>query len=169
VNDGPWLELVQGDVIALPRRNFFHSYTGVQLVRVLDPHIDANQSGILYAGIDIVVGDDDVRVPDLVYYCAARAPEVSDPHNDRVPDFCIEITSPSNAHVDRVEKFELYQTKGVRFYWIVDPEERTIESYALEGGRYVSAGRGAGDQIVRLPPFPALEIPLAVLWFPAKR
>jgi Uma2 family endonuclease len=169
VKDGAWLELVKGAVIVSPRPNSFHSYTGVKLTSLLDAHIEANHLGILYSELDTVFDDDEVRVPDLLYYGPERVPDAGDRPNDAVPDLCIEILSPSNARADRVEKFQLYQAKGVKYYWIVDPEERTIEAYALEGGRYVTAGRGAVDQVVKLPPFPALEIALAKLWHPIKR
>ena len=168
VQAGDWLELVKGEVIVSPRPNRLHSFTGLMLSHILIGHIKARQLGILYYELDTILDDDEVRVPDLLFYCAQRIPDARDTPNDTVPDLCIEILSPSNARTDRVEKFQLYQSKGVQHYWIVDPEERTIEAYSLEGGRYVSTGRGAGDQVVMLPPFPTLEIPLAELWHPQK-
>jgi Uma2 family endonuclease len=59
-----------------------------------------------------------------------------------------------------------YQSKGVSHYWIVDPETRTLEAYSLENGRYIPTGRGRDDQVLKLPPFPTLDIPLAKLWHP---
>ena len=52
----------------------------------------------------------------------------------------------------------------MKYYWIVDPDVRSIEAYVLvEGvlritGRIAGAGRGA------LPPFPDLTIDVASLW-----
>jgi Uma2 family endonuclease len=134
----------------------------------LDTYIEQNDLGILYFELDTVLDDDEVRVPDLLHYSKDRVPE-ADGYNDSIPDLCIEILSPSNARVDRVEKFELYQSKGVKHYWIIDPEEQTVEAYSLKGRRLVSTGRGAGDQVVKLPPFPQLKIPLKKLWHPKKK
>jgi Uma2 family endonuclease len=168
VQAGAWLELVNGEVIVSPRPNVFHSYTCSTLVQIVGTFVRQQKLGILYIELDTVFDSDEVRVPDLLYYRHDRMPSTRQNANENVPDLCIEILSPSNARTDRVDKFQLYQAKGVPHYWIVDPEERTIEAYSLEGARYVSTGRGAGDQVVKLPPFPALEIPLAELWHPQK-
>lgn len=41
----------------------------------------------------------------------------------------IEILSPSTAHYDLKEKFRVYERSGVKEYWIVDPEMKTVEIY----------------------------------------
>lgn len=45
------------------------------------------------------------------------------------PDWVIEILSPSTAHKDLHEKFDLYQHAGIPEYWIVFPYERSIAVY----------------------------------------
>jgi Uma2 family endonuclease len=52
------------------------------------------------------------------------------------PDLVIEIISPSSAGIDRIRKAATYATFGVPEYWIVDPEEESIEVQTLSGGRY---------------------------------
>jgi Uma2 family endonuclease len=52
------------------------------------------------------------------------------------PDFIAEIQSPSTARYDMTEKYELYQSVGVREYWIVFPDSG-VNSYILqEDGKY---------------------------------
>ena len=54
-----------------------------------------------------------------------------------VPDLVIEILSPSNASEDKKDKFEKYQSIGIREYWIVSPEYRVIDVNILdESGIY---------------------------------
>lgn len=49
----------------------------------------------------------------------------------------IEITSPSTFQKDLKEKFNLYEKVGVREYWIVHPEEKTISVFQLtKEGRF---------------------------------
>jgi len=43
----------------------------------------------------------------------------------------IEILSPATAERDRTYKKTLYARHGVREYWIVDPEEKTVEVMTL--------------------------------------
>lgn len=57
-----------------------------------------------------------------------------------------EVTSLSTVRVDRMEKFLEYARAGVREYWIVDPEARTVEVYVWRHGAYVLRGRwGPGE------------------------
>ena len=51
------------------------------------------------------------------------------------PDWIIEITSPSTQKKDFNEKFELYESAGVREYWIAIPKSAEIYVYALIDGR----------------------------------
>ena len=56
---------------------------------------------------------------------------------DVVPDWICEIVSPSTASLDRVKKRALYAQQGVKHYWIVDPEARTLEALELSEGRWL--------------------------------
>lgn len=61
------------------------------------------------------------------------------------PDLIIEIVSPASAQVDTKDKFEIYQQSGVREYWIVFPEEKVIQIFLLNNGKYELRGMYAGD------------------------
>ena len=52
---------------------------------------------------------------------------------DRVPELVLEIMSPSSVHRDTVTKFELYESLGVREYWIYDPTEEGVLEPRLRG------------------------------------
>jgi Uma2 family endonuclease len=53
------------------------------------------------------------------------------------PDFIAEIQSPSTAKYDLNEKFNLYESVGVREYWIVFPYDETIQVFILQpDGKY---------------------------------
>jgi Uma2 family endonuclease len=52
------------------------------------------------------------------------------------PDMVIEVSSPSTARHDRLVKFHLYQKAGVREYWIVDTDTKTIQVCILSNGKY---------------------------------
>lgn len=64
------------------------------------------------------------------------------------PDMVVEILSPSNRRHDRFVKMNLYRRAGVREYWIVDPEAKSVEVLLLENGRYFVKDYGeSGDQL----------------------
>jgi len=53
-----------------------------------------------------------------------------------MPNFILEILSPSNTKHDRWTKYKVYEKAGVREYWIVDPLNEAVEVFLLENGQY---------------------------------
>jgi len=79
--------------------------------------------------------DDTVFEPDIVVICDSE--KLDERGSNGPPDLVIEIISPSTAKYDRIYKLRKYQKAGVREYWIVDPETKTVQVCILENGRYV--------------------------------
>lgn len=50
------------------------------------------------------------------------------------PDFVVEVLSPSTRNKDILIKANKYQNAGVREYWMVDPDERTVLVMNFEEG-----------------------------------
>ena len=64
------------------------------------------------------------------------------------PDLIIEVLSPSTQQHDKVTKFNLYASAGVREYWIIDPDFKTALSFILENGHYAAKEFGTAiDQM----------------------
>jgi Uma2 family endonuclease len=87
--------------------------------------------------------DDTVVQPDLSVVCGEnkRGPEGC----RGAPDLVVEILPPSNTAIEMIRKFNLYRQAGVREYWVVSPEEKTIHAYCFRDERvtnrvYDSAG-----------------------------
>jgi Uma2 family endonuclease len=78
--------------------------------------------------------DDTVLEPDLVVICDPA--KIDKRGCNGAPDLIIEILSPSTASRDRVVKFNLYLKAGVKEYWILDPEEQSVQVHILKEGRY---------------------------------
>lgn len=81
------------------------------------------------------------------------------------PDFIAEIISPSTAAKDQIQKTNLYETSGVREYWIIHPTDNLVTIRLLdENGRYgfpvIIEGKGKR----RLTVLPELEIDLDALY-----
>jgi len=76
-------------------------------------------------------------LPDIVFFGPAKARLFKpDTMKFPVPDFIVEVLSPSTEKHDRGVKWEDYQTNGVGEYWIVDPDAKTVEQFFLKDGRY---------------------------------
>jgi hypothetical protein len=77
-----------------------------------------------------------IREPDIFFFAKEHTDRIGE-HVCGVPDLLVEVTSPSTARLDRMEKFAEYEAGGVREYWLVDPEARQADFYVLgPDGRY---------------------------------
>jgi Uma2 family endonuclease len=105
--------------------------------------------------------DDTVVQPDLVVVCD---PEKLGPEGCRgAPDMAVEILSPSNTAIEMNRKLKLYQEAGIREYWMVDPENKYIGAYRLQGDLYIMQAyriRDAAEPAI----FPGLKIELPTLF-----
>ena len=99
--------------------------------------------------------DDTVFEPDIVVICDEE--KLDERGCNGPPDLVIEITSPSTAKYDRIYKLRKYQKAGVREYWIVDPETKSVQVCTLENGRYVTSVYDETDKIPVFVLGPAAE------------
>ena len=103
---------------------------------------------VLHAPTDVRLGEIASPVqPDILFIRQERLDIIKKDWVEGAPDLIVEILSPSNWLDDRRTKYSVYAQAGVREYWIVDPDKRQIEVFALRGSDYEILGRfGPGEQ-----------------------
>lgn len=117
--------------------------------------------------VDVRLTPHDVVRPDLAGWRRERLPEPWDERPiDVAPDWICEVLSPPNVSHDRVTKRHLYARHGVPHYWIVDPEARTLEAFALREGTWMDAGSYDDRAAARIPPFEQIELEVGRLFPP---
>ncbi len=163
---GVRLELVDGEIIVSPSPIPNHSYALLKLARLIDEYVERQQLGQVFSDIDSILDDYNVRRPDISFYAADRLHLIGEKALEGPADLCVEVVSPSSIQVDQRDKFDQYARAGVAHYWIVDPARRTAEGYALREGSYRLTASGRDADVLRLPPFVDLELPLGRLWRP---
>jgi len=163
--DGRRYEIHEGELSVTPAPSPRHQRIIGKLYKVLDQHVNARGLGeILFAPLDVILGETTVVQPDLVYPDTTRLSLVSGRGIEGPPTLVVEILSPATTIIDRSTKRQLYARHGVPYYWIVDPEARTTEAYTLAEGSYQLSARAAGPEAVSLPPFPDLAFVPASIW-----
>ena len=165
-NDGRRYELHEGELSVTPAPTPRHQEVLGNLYRILAAFVESQGLGTVYiAPIDVILSAPTVVQPDLVFVAADRFDIVSARGIEGAPAFVAEVISPSSVQTDQHTKRQLYARYGVPFYWIIDPEQRSIEAYRLERDAYalLSAARPT-DATFRAEPFGALEIDLVRLW-----
>lgn len=111
------------------------------------------------------VRDTEVLVPDLGGWRRERMPSFPEDHRfEVVPDWVCEVLSPRTQRKDRVIKMKIYARYGVAYLWLVDPNARILETYALTDGQWTVTGLYQDQDEVSAAPFDAITLALADLW-----
>lgn len=132
--EGQW-ELWSGVPVAMsPSSGRAHQRLGLKLLDLFSSElkrVGCADCELLYE-IDWIAAQDTVFRPDLVITCDGQ----ETPHLATPPVLAVEILSPSTRSRDLLYKREAYETLGVRYYLIADPDSRTLNLLELRGGRY---------------------------------
>ena len=161
-------EIFNGELIASPRPSFKHARASSILGALISGPYDLGNGG---PGGWCILDEPQldlpkkVLVPDIAGWKKDRLPNPSELKVFEIsPDWVCEILSPSTARNDRVAKFKIYADHKVPHYWIVDPLNKTLEIFQLEGSHYTPILGFGGDEKVTAPPFEDFEFNLGNLW-----
>ena len=119
--------------------------------------------------VDVQLAPHQIVRPDVAGWRRAHLKEPrGHPVVTTVPDWICEVVSPANPAHDRVTKRRLYAAHAVPFYWIVDPDARTLEALRLdvEAREWREIGAYDDRSTARIAPFEAIEIEVGRVFFP---
>lgn len=154
-------ELIRGELVKRASPNTPHQRVSVKLIRHLDRYNESNKAGQLFhAPYDVYFDEENAGIqPDLVFVTHKRRSIIRE-NNGIVgaPDLLVEIISKGTMDKDRVLKKDLYEQFGVQEYWIVDPRNRSIEVYQLQGERYALFSFAADEGKIKSSVLPDFEL-----------
>lgn len=167
-DDGKRHEIIEGEHFMTPSPSTRHQRLCLIIAGALRGHALRSKAGeVFISPMDVVLSDEDVVQPDVLFISAARASIITEKNIAGAPDLVVEIISESTRKTDMTIKRKLYEARGVREYWIADPELQTVLIYrAGDGGGYVRAGElslEAGG-VVETPLLPGLRLPLSEIF-----
>jgi len=156
--DGRRYEIIDGHLNISPPPGFRHQSVLARLSVALDLPLQNHPTGR-------IIFDEQNIIPDLVFVTHERLRRTL--LNDRLsaaPEIVVEVISPGkeNAQRDRIVKRNLYSTRGVSEYWIVDTEARTVEvsRKRKEGGLKRTVVLQAEDELTS-PILPGFSLKVA--------
>lgn len=137
-DDGNRYEIIEGELFVSRSPSLTHQSVSGNFFHSIKTYLVENPIGEIWATPGVIFSESSGVIPDLVFVSHERRNEIAS--GDRItgaPDLVIEIVSPGaeNERRDRLAKRQLYGKYGVKEYWIVDFEKRTVELYLLQGQR----------------------------------
>jgi len=159
-SDGWIYEVIEGELYMTPAPRPIHQRCGGNLFAAFWNFAKKHDVGqAITAPIDVVLAGFATPVqPDVLFIVQERLDIVKEDRIEGAPDIIAEVLSPGNWLVDRRKKYEVYAKAGVKEYWIVDPEARTIELFVLRGSRYALIGKFGVGEAVHSEVLPGFEV-----------
>ena len=142
-------ELIDGIPYAMSAPSWRHQEIIVQISRLIGNFLVGRPCKVIPSPVDVRLnadtGDDTVVQPDLLVVCDKA--KLDDRCIVGAPDLVIEVLSPSTALHDKVIKFRRYLQAGVREYWLVDPDSKSVSVHILNNGAYITHAYSSDDAI----------------------
>lgn len=137
-DDGKRYEIIDGDLFVTPSPTTRHQLIVGRFLHHMMTYLETHPVGTVFtAPYDVVLSDTDIVEPDLLLVLHTGRAKITEKNVQGPPDMTLEVLSPGTAARDRDLKRKRYERFGVQEYWLVDPNQNTLEILALQSGRYV--------------------------------
>jgi Uma2 family endonuclease len=168
-DDGKRHELIEGVHYVTPSPNLRHQeLVGRLHVAIFNFLATRRHLGrVFLARLDVVMSDYDVVEPDLLFVAGDQQSILTDANVQGPPALVVEILSPSTRRRDEGIKKRLFDQKGVREYWLVDPKNCRVSicRRAADGSfPIVSMLSAAADEQLETPLLPGFELSVSELF-----
>lgn len=161
--DGKRHELIGGVHYVTPSPNVWHQELVGRLHLSIGNFLARRRhlGRVILSPMDVVLSDADVVEPDLLFIASEQGGLITEANVQGPPALAVEVLSPGTRQRDEKVKRRLFDDRGVREYWIVDPRAARVTVFRR-------AADGSFPQVARLErsasPPPALETPLLPGW-----
>lgn len=129
-------ELIAGKVVAMsPSPRWNHMAISGNIYKIFAIYLSGKECTPIQDGFDLYLDDENQFVPDFMVVCDTDKIKPDGVHG--APDLVAEVLSPSTAKNDKGYKKDIYAKHGVKEYWIVNPADKSLDVYILEGSSYI--------------------------------
>ena len=146
---GERYEIIYGEAYAMSAPNTAHQVMLMELSRQFANFLVGKPCKVFVAPFDVRLfyeedeSDDTVVQPDISVICNRK--KLGTEGCRGAPDLVVEILSPSNTAIEMQRKFNVYREAGVREYWVLDNEHKTLTIYIFRGEKIISRSYGEED------------------------
>jgi len=142
--EGTLCQVINNQLVMSPAPTSKHQQVLKKIFLQVNEVVERAHLGeVLFAPVDVYLNDENIYQPDIVFISRERMHILQD-RIQGAPDLVIEILSPGSKRFDKTDKKNVYESSGVKEYWIVDPESKTVFGYLLRNNTYVEIPSEAG-------------------------
>jgi len=162
-------EIINGELIVTPKPAPRHALAAVALGSKIAPLYHFGEGGgpggwVILSEVEVLFGED-LLVPDWSGWRKDNFPGWPETNWFlKAPDWICEIISPATVANDKVRKMDIYAGFEVSYYWLIDPRDKTLETFRLQSGIWARMRGYAGNAKVRAEPFSEVELDLGSFW-----
>jgi Uma2 family endonuclease len=166
-DDGKRYEIIEGELYVASQPHLQHQRTCHRIAIELENWVNSGGSGEVIPAPGVIFDPENAVAPDLVWISAQTQARLTVEHGKLydAPDLAVEVLSPgsTNARRDQHTKLRLYSKRGVREYWIVDWEARSLQVFRREAGALELMLTLLADDELTSPLLPGFAVTVARL------
>ncbi|MEW6425970.1 MAG: Uma2 family endonuclease [Bacillota bacterium] len=135
--EGSPYQLIGGELVMTPSPTPYHQMVSMKLKLKMAGFVLEKGLGIvLDAPLDVYLEETETYQSDIIFISNERLPIIEEKLIKGAPDLVVEILSPGTGYYDLRSKYKVYEKSGVREYWIVDPQCKSVQVFCLRGGKF---------------------------------
>lgn len=162
--EGAPFQLIQSKLIFMPSPTYLHQKISMLLGNQLFNHVDSKSLGeVCAAPMDVHFDENNIYQPDLLFIRKERL-HIIDKFVYGAPDLVVEILSKATEAKDKNDKKEIYAQYGVQEYWVINPENETLEVFSLENQELQSQGVLTKKDTLKVMTMKGFELDLRLIF-----
>jgi Uma2 family endonuclease len=136
--EGTPIQLINNRLYMSPAPRFIHFETVEAIFGSIKQFVNEHHLGkVAFAPVDVYLGVNNAVQPDVFFIANENAHCIKDDGVHGAPDMIVEVLSPGNKNDDLIKKKHQYEKYGVKEYFIVDADDKTVVTYYLKNNKYV--------------------------------
>lgn len=165
LDEGAPYQLIEGELVMSPAPTVYHQMIVWELGTQLRLFVKQYDLGLVVgAPVDVYFSETETYQPDLIFIAKERLTLVTEQKVMGAPDLVVEVLSPATGYYDLTKKQRVYQTAGVKEYWIVDPTEKTVAVLTNSGDAFEDIEQTASQTAAASRLLESFKIELATLF-----
>ena len=131
-------EIIGGEKIMSAMAYLNHSGIVMRLSARIFNYVDKNKCGYVFTDdVDVHFPDGSLFRPDLTVITTENKKIMNWKGSiNGAPDMVVEVLSRSTKKNDLTIKKDIYESNGVKEYWIINPWEKSVAVYILRDGKF---------------------------------